>query len=123
MLRAPRNILRLLAIARTLQRHGALEPLLLLVEGSGLAPAVLRFARLLARPRATAGTGTRPGQRLAAALTELGPAFIKLGQMLSTRADLLGDEVAVDLAMLQDRLPPFPAAEARAMVEKELGQP
>ncbi|HTO83010.1 MAG TPA: 2-polyprenylphenol 6-hydroxylase, partial [Methylomirabilota bacterium] len=46
-----------------------------------------------------------------------------LGQMLSTRADLLGDEVAVDLAMLRDRLTPFPAAEARAMVEKELAQP
>src|SRR5262245_728544 len=121
MLRAPRNILRLLAIARTLQRHGALAPLLLIVEGSGLAPAVLRFARLLSRPRAAAGTGTRPGQRLVAALTELGPAFIKLGQMLSTRADLLGDDVAADLSLLQDRLEPFPAADARLTVEAELG--
>ena len=54
-----------------------------------------------------------PGQRLAAALTELGPSFIKLGQILSTRADLLGDEITEDLAELQDRLPPFPGAEAR----------
>jgi len=123
MFRAPRNILRLLAIARTLQRHGALEPLLLLVEGSGLAPAVLGFARLLARPRTAAGAGTRPGQRLAAALTELGPAFIKLGQMLSTRADLLGDDVAADLSLLQDRLAPFPAPEARLTIEAELGLP
>src|SRR5262249_37297123 len=44
-------------------------------------------------------------------------------QMLSTRADLLGEEVALDLAMLRDRLPPFPAAEARALIVKELGQP
>jgi len=121
MLRALRNILRLLTIARTLQRHGALEPLSPLIEGAGLAPAVLLIGRVLTRPRS--GAGSRAGQRLAAALSELGPAFIKLGQMLSTRADLLGDEVAVDLAMLRDRLPPFPAAEARAMVEKELGQP
>ena len=123
MLRAPRNILRLLAIARTLQRHGALEPLLLIVEGSGLAPVILRFARMLARPRAAAGAGTRPGQRLAVALSELGPAFIKLGQMLSTRADLLGEDVAADLSLLQDRLEPFSAAEARATIEVELGCP
>jgi ubiquinone biosynthesis protein len=123
MFRAPRNILRLLAIARTLQRHGALEPLLQLMEGSGLAPAVLGFARLLARPRASAGTGTRPGQRLATALTELGPAFIKLGQMLSTRADLLGDDVAGDLSLLQDRLEPFPGSDARLTIETELGRP
>ena len=123
MFRGPRNILRLLAIARTLQRHGALEPLLQIVEGSGLAPAILRFARLLGRPRASVGTGTRPGQRLAAALSELGPAFIKLGQMLSTRADLLGEEVAADLSLLQDRLEPFPAAAARLTIEAELGCP
>jgi ubiquinone biosynthesis protein len=123
MFRAPRNILRLLAIARTLQRHGALEPLLLIVEGSGLAPAILRFALLPARPRTAVGAGTRPGQRLAVALSGLGPAFIKLGQMLSTRADLLGEDVAADLSLLQDRLEPFPAAEARLTIEVELGSP
>ena len=53
----------------------------------------------------------------------LGPGFIKLGQALSTRADLIGAEVAEDLAMLRDRLPPFPAAEARAVVTRELGAP
>ncbi len=121
MLRALRNIFRLLTIARTLQRHGALEPLSPLVEGAGLAPAVLLIGRVLTRPRG--GAGSRAGQRLAAALSVLGPAFIKLGQMLSTRADLLGNEVAVDLAMLRDRLPPFPAEEARTLVERELGQP
>lgn len=121
MLRALRNILRLLKIARTLHRHGALEPLLQIVEGSGLAPSVLRFARLLTRPPSGAAR-RRPGERLAAALSELGPAFIKLGQMLSTRSDLLGEDVAADLSLLQDHLEPFPAAEARARIELELGQ-
>src|SRR5262249_39907222 len=64
----------------------------------------------------------RPGERLAAALVEMGPSFIKLGQLLATRADLLGDEVAEDLALLQDRLPPFPGSEARALVEVEFGE-
>ena len=123
MLRALRNLLRLLTIARTLQRQGALEPLLPLIEGAGVAPAVLWMSRVLTRPRAGLAPDNRAGQRLAAALSELGPAFIKLGQMLSTRADLLGEEVALDLAMLRDRLPPFPAAEARALIENELGQP
>jgi ubiquinone biosynthesis protein len=53
----------------------------------------------------------------------MGPSFIKLGQALSTRADLIGEEVATDLAELQDRLPPFPAAQARAAIEREFGKP
>ena len=65
----------------------------------------------------------RPGQRLAAAFEELGPSFIKLGQLLSTRADLLGEEISVDLANLQDRLPPFPGSEARRLIEAEFGSP
>lgn len=121
MLRALRNILRLLKIARTLQRHGALESLLQIVEGSGLAPAVLRLARLVTRPP-TGAARRRSGERLAAALSELGPAFIKFGQMLSTRSDLLGEDVAADLSLLQDSLEPFPAIAARAMIETELGQ-
>ncbi|MGC2412237.1 MAG: 2-polyprenylphenol 6-hydroxylase, partial [Stellaceae bacterium] len=57
------------------------------------------------------------------ALAELGPSFIKLGQILATRADLLGDEITLDLALLQDRLPPFPGPQARALIETEFGQP
>jgi ubiquinone biosynthesis protein len=121
MYRALRHIFRLLTIARTLQRHGALEPLGPFLEGSGLAPAILHLVRLFTRPRLRIKARIRPGQRLASALTELGPAFIKLGQMLSTRADLLGEDIAADLSLLQDRLEPFPAAEARAAIESELG--
>jgi ubiquinone biosynthesis protein len=53
----------------------------------------------------------------------MGPSFIKLGQLLATRADIFGEEITVDLASLQDRLPPFPGAEARAAIEAEFGRP
>jgi ubiquinone biosynthesis protein len=82
---------------------------------------ILRFSQFLARRRRSAGL--RPGQRLAAAFNELGPSFVKLGQLLSTRADLLGEEMALDLSSLQDRLPPFPGQEARALIETELARP
>src|SRR5215469_6380168 len=113
MLRAWRHITRLIAVARSLARHGALAPFLAQVEGAGLAPAILLLVRLFSRGNKMPG---RPGQRLAAAL-------IKLGQLLSTRSDILGEEVALDLALLQDRLPPFPGGEALAIVAAELGQP
>ncbi|MGH6930989.1 MAG: 2-polyprenylphenol 6-hydroxylase [Dongiaceae bacterium] len=123
MFRALRNLARLLTIARTLARHDALAPLSSVIEGAGLAPAIIFTARLITGSPSRALARRRPGHRLAAALTELGPVFIKLGQLLSTRADLLGEQVAEDLSALQDRLPPFPAAAARAEIESSFGQP
>ncbi len=120
MWRAIKHIGRLLGIARTLARHDALFPL----EALNVAPEAVALARLLARIGAKpAAEETRPGKRLALALQELGPSFIKFGQSLATRADLLGDEIAADLSELQDRLPPFPAAEARATIEAEFDCP
>lgn len=113
MLRAVRHVSRLLGIARILARHDALFPL----EKLGVAPAVTLLARLASHRRARG----RPGERLAVALKALGPSFIKFGQGLSTRPDLVGEEIAQDLSSLQDKLPPFPAPEARATVERELG--
>ena len=81
----------------------------------------LRIGRAFARRHARASA--RPGQRLAAAFGELGPSFIKLGQLLSTRADLFGEEITLDLASLQDRLPPFPGSEARVLIESEFSRP
>jgi ubiquinone biosynthesis protein len=121
MLRTLRHLFRLLKIARTLARHGALEPFEAALSGAGVAPAVIRAARLFSRPLVT--VKGRPGERLAAALVQLGPAFIKFGQMLSTRADLIGEQNASDLSTLQDQLAPFPAAAARATIEQELGRP
>ncbi|MHA1153117.1 MAG: 2-polyprenylphenol 6-hydroxylase [Alphaproteobacteria bacterium] len=119
MLRTLRSLLRLLAIARTLARHDVLGAL----EELRVAPTVLWLVRRVYRRRATSLPGDRPGQKLARALTDLGPSFIKLGQFLSTRADLLGEQLAADLSDLQDRLPPFPSKAARATIESELGQP
>ena len=62
-------------------------------------------------------------ERLRLALEELGPIFIKLGQALSTRRDLLPPDIALELAKLQDRVPPFDNATARAIIEKSLGRP
>ena len=63
------------------------------------------------------------GARLRLALIELGPIFVKAGQILSTRRDLLPADIADELALLQDRVPPFPGAQARAMIESALGAP
>jgi ubiquinone biosynthesis protein len=115
MLRALRNSWRLLRVALSFARHDALFPL----ETLGVAPALIAWARLFVWRR----DARRPGERLAAALQEMGPSFIKLGQALSTRADLLSEGVAADLAQLQDHLPPFPGALARRTIEVELGRP
>jgi len=81
-----------------------------------------RLLRLVRRLAARDCTG-RPGERLSRALTLLGPAFVKFGQFLATRADLIGNTLSQDLSRLQDRLPPFPSDEAQRMVERSLGQP
>jgi ubiquinone biosynthesis protein len=67
---------------------------------------------------------TRPrGARIRCALEQLGPIFVKFGQILSTRRDLLPDDIAEELARLQDRVQPFPGTDARALIEKSYGQP
>ncbi|KAA0693835.1 ubiquinone biosynthesis regulatory protein kinase UbiB [Halopseudomonas laoshanensis] len=63
------------------------------------------------------------GARLRLACEDLGPVFIKFGQILSTRRDLLPDDIALELARLQDKVPPFPADQARKRIEEQLGQP
>jgi ubiquinone biosynthesis protein len=67
--------------------------------------------------------GRRPGERLAGALELLGPVAVKVGQLLSTRADVFGPVFADDLSHLKDRLPPFPDAVARSEVEQAFGRP
>ena len=74
-------------------------------------------ARLLPNPEGS------PARRLRLALEELGPVFVKFGQILSTRPDLLTPEFAAELKRLQDRVTPFPGAEARALIEAALGTP
>src|SRR5438067_522181 len=117
MFRSLRNLARLGRILLSLARHDALFPL---DRTAGAAP-FLRITRLVRRRGP--GAAARPGERLAAALSEMGPSFIKLGQILATRADLLGDEITEDLALLHDRLPPFPGDQACRLIEIEFERP
>jgi ubiquinone biosynthesis protein len=111
---------RLLGAGWMLVRNDALLPR----ELEALYPAPLAaFARLLRLPAGARGRQGRPGERLARSLERLGPVAIKLGQLLSTRADIFGREFAEDLARLKDRLDPFPQAVARAELERGLGRP
>ncbi|MEI9989398.1 MAG: 2-polyprenylphenol 6-hydroxylase [Rhizomicrobium sp.] len=110
---------RLWHAARVLARNDALFP----KEYEALLPPSARLARrLLGSGRAKNDTAP-PGVRLARALESLGPAYIKLGQVLATRPDIVGDEVATALEQLQDRLPPFPTAQARAVIADALDRP
>src|SRR3984957_3994054 len=63
------------------------------------------------------------GERLRLALEELGPIFVKFGQAVSTRRDLLPSDIADELAKLQDRVPPFPGTVAQATIERAYGRP
>jgi len=63
------------------------------------------------------------GRRLAMVCNELGPTFVKLGQMLSTRPDILPEEVVAELRSLQDEVPPFDTSEAMAVIAEQLGRP
>ncbi|MDX6751845.1 2-polyprenylphenol 6-hydroxylase [Geminicoccaceae bacterium 1502E] len=115
MLRTLRNLRRVAGTAFCLARHNALFPFELIPQARPL----LALADIFVDKSAPG----RPGERLARALQELGPAFIKLGQSLATRADLLGATIARDLSTLHDQLPPFSAAQARALLESELERP
>jgi ubiquinone biosynthesis protein len=121
MLRTFRNLGRVTGIVRTIARHDAL---FLLAESntpfyvkSGIA-----LITIGARPTPKVAS-LRKGEKLALALQKLGPGFIKLGQALSVRSDLVGEEIADDLATLQDSLPPFETSAARQSIEDEFSKP
>jgi ubiquinone biosynthesis protein len=114
-----RVLARLLEIQRVLLRHGLDD----FVRATHLYRP-LKFVFLLspglwlARRR-----GTNRGERLRLALEELGPIFVKFGQAVSTRRDLLPPDIADELAKLQDRVPPFSGTVARASIERSYGKP
>jgi ubiquinone biosynthesis protein len=107
---------RLVSIGWTLARHDALFGL----EAVNAPPLLMWFCRRVAR---RSDARLRRGQRLSRALQALGPSFIKAGQALSTRPDLIGDGIAKDLTELQDNVPPFDSRLAKEMVEEQLGAP
>ncbi len=112
--------LRLIGAGWVLIRHDALAPR----EIDPLLPPPARLAaqtlRLFSSASARRG---RPGERVARAFEQLGPVAIKLGQLLSTRADVFGSEFAKDLGHLKDALPPFPLEVAQADVARTLERP
>ena len=109
------QLARLAFIAFTLLRFG--------VDDIALSGLRQRWVRALARIVTVGRRFDEPrGVRLRRALERLGPIFVKFGQVLSTRRDLLPLDVADELAKLQDRVPPFPGAQSIALVERAFGQ-
>ena len=120
-MRGPHNIWRLIRTGATLERTGAMNVVL---DAFDATPALRFVAKALGKPFKFLGYAGDPSMPPATrALTALGPAYIKFGQVLSTRPDVVGDELAVQLRVLQDKLPPFSIEKAKAEVEKEIGQP
>lgn len=106
-----KNTFRLIRIGWVLARHDAL----FIFKDMSIPLLPLLLAPVSKRSREP------KGKRLARALEALGPTFIKLGQMLSTRADLVGDDIAEELSGLRDKLPPFSSMVARQTIKNELG--
>jgi ubiquinone biosynthesis protein len=92
---------------------GVVDPVLVPPPGQ----LALKIARLIERQ------GAKSGPRLSRALERMGPAYLKLGQFLATRPDVVGVVLARDLESLQDRLPPFPQHEAEAVIATSLERP
>ncbi len=110
-----RTLLRLIGIQRVLVKYGLDD---IITEVHLLRP--LRFLFILAPRRRDRDAPL--GERIRLALEELGPIFVKFGQALSTRRDLLPPDIANELAKLQDEVPPFPGEEAIAIIEEAYGQ-
>ncbi|SDH31435.1 2-polyprenylphenol 6-hydroxylase [Alloyangia pacifica] len=118
-MKGPHNIWRLVRTGATFERTGAMGVVLDAVD----APPTLRAAaRILAWPFKWLGYEGDPAMPpVTRALTALGPAYIKFGQVLSTRPDVVGEDLANQLRVLQDKLPPFAIEAAKTQVESELG--
>lgn len=111
--------LRLMRAAFTLARRDALLPREYQERLPFFARSFAKFTRLFSKPE----QADNPGERFAHALETLGPSYVKLGQFLSTRADVLDPRFARGLARLKDNVPPFPHDQAVSEIEKEFGVP
>ncbi|MBL8790503.1 MAG: 2-polyprenylphenol 6-hydroxylase, partial [Rhizobiales bacterium] len=117
MANAVTNACRLMRAGFTLARHGALLP----PEQTAQLPWAARKGLSIAQWGS--GEGAGQANRISTALSALGPSYIKLGQFLATRPDMIGAKRAFELKVLQDKLPPFSMEQARATILAELGHP
>lgn len=119
-MRGPHNIWRLIRTGATFERTGAMK---IALEMLDLPPSIRIAARVLGWPFKWLGLkGDVSQPPMLRAITALGPAYIKFGQLMSTRPDVVGTEMALELKVLQDSLPAFSMELAKAEVLKELGQ-
>ena len=117
-MRGPHNILRLIRTGATLERTGAMPVILNALD----APKTLKFAARFVWPFQFLGRkGDQSLPPAPRALTAMGPAYIKFGQILSTRPDVVGQELADQLRILQDKLPPFSTKVAKQSFKAEIG--
>lgn len=118
MLKALSDWIRLAHIGAVMIRHDVILP----SEYRSRAPAILKWAGALLRLMTPSPRSRRTGQSLASAFEAMGPAWIKLGQLLATRPDIIGVTAAKDLSRLKDRLAPFSRKEVEAALLQEFGE-
>ncbi|MBS0562980.1 MAG: 2-polyprenylphenol 6-hydroxylase [Proteobacteria bacterium] len=120
-MRGPHNLWRLIRTGATFERTGAMNVALQAME---VPPRLRLVARVMGWPFRWLGYRGDPAlPPVTRAITALGPAYIKFGQVLSTRPDVVGEDLSNQLRVLQDKLPPFDTDTARATVAAELGRP
>ncbi|HCQ65923.1 MAG TPA: 2-polyprenylphenol 6-hydroxylase [Rhodobacteraceae bacterium] len=117
-MKGPHNIWRLIVTGATFARTGALGAVLHAFDAPPLLRTVANVVSWTFAPIGLKGDPELPP--VTRAITALGPAYIKFGQILSTRPDVVGEEFSEQLTYLQDKLPPFPTAVARRTIEEEL---
>ena len=116
-----KRIFKLFQIARKLSTSGAVG---IINEIHVLPTSLNLFFNFisLGTSSSTIEKKTKPGEKLCVALQSMGTTFIKLGQFLATRPDIIGEELAKDLERLQDKVPAFDLHDAKKVIKKEIGE-
>ena len=115
-----KRVFKLFQIARKLSTSGAIDTISQIHQIP--VPLNLFFSLISIGSKNTHLQNNNPGQNLCGALQSMGTTFIKLGQFLATRPDIIGEEMAKDLEKLQDKVPAFELYEAKKVIKKEIGE-
>ena len=115
------NLVFLIKIVRVFKKYDILK---LIIRSVKFKLLFLIFSEIISFGVSTLKdkSNSSDGTRIAKALDELGPSFIKLGQLISTRPDIIGNKIAEDMSLLRDNLPPFSRSEAIEIIQKEFGK-